>query len=126
YSNGDVYNGCLVNGLRQGNGHLNSNTNGHSYKGFWQNDKREGYGTLITKEYSYTGEWSNNKKSGRGIVQYPNGEKHETVWVDDVCLGFSLIILKINCFLDNHNHKNNGVWGLGFGVWGLGFGVWGL
>ena len=86
YANGDLYSGGFSGGLKHGNGHMAWKASGCSYKGFWQRDMREGYGTFATPEYSYTGEWSGNKKSGRGVVNYTNGEKHETVWVDDVCV----------------------------------------
>ena len=38
------------------------------YEGFWNKNKMEGQGRLITPEYVYCGEWTNNSATGKGIL----------------------------------------------------------
>ena len=38
YENGDIFNGCLLKGLRNGYGVLNEINNGLVYNGNWEND----------------------------------------------------------------------------------------
>lgn len=85
-ANGDIYIGALVAGQPHGNGHMSYKSTGESYKGFWQQGKREGLGTFSSASGTYTGEWSNDRMHGRGILQETAGGRYETVWVEGVCV----------------------------------------
>ena len=128
YTNEDIYTGSLLDGHRHGTGHMVYTNSGETYKGFWQKDLKEGYGTFSSASFSYSGEWSKDKMHGKGIVVYPDHSKHETVWVNGVCVSAIYIVQRssINKELAQNLEFNFSMRGLGFGVWGLGFGVWGL
>lgn len=76
YSNGYVYEGNFVKGLRVGLGKLATPV-GDSYDGMWENDQFNGQGTYKWADGSkYTGEWKNGVQDGYGIFFYPNGDKY--------------------------------------------------
>ena len=76
YSNGYVYEGNFVKGLRVGLGKLNTPA-GDAYDGMWVNDQFNGQGTYKWADGSkYTGEWKNGVQDGYGIFFYPNGDKY--------------------------------------------------
>jgi hypothetical protein len=65
YSNGDVYNGEMANGMRNG------------------------YGVLCLKnEERYQGQWRNNMKQGQGYYYYANGEFYKGNWEQDKKEGY--------------------------------------
>lgn len=63
------------NFVRNGRGQMNLES-GRFY-GTWKNDKREGYGVLISSDMQYYGNWSNGMKSGQGILIYSDGTHYE-------------------------------------------------
>ena len=113
YSDGKVYDGNWVNGVRQGQGRmtyaegevydgewLNGKRNGKGvytwndkkqYDGLYVDDIREGYGvfsgwTDLTNGYSgtYYGNSKNDKFEGSGHFIYDNGDKFEGIYKDNV------------------------------------------
>jgi hypothetical protein len=76
YTNGFVYEGNFVKGLRSGLGIL-TDPEGNKYDGMWENDMFHGQGTYTWSDGSkYTGEWKNGVQDGYGIFFYPNGDKY--------------------------------------------------
>ena len=110
YSDGSVYEGDIVNAMRQGNGKM-TYKNGDVYEGTFINDKmngsftvhyangdiyvgpfvnnvREGYSTISYK-YSdgydiYEGEFKADKKNGKGKLTYADGNVYEGEFVNDL------------------------------------------
>ena len=69
WDNGDVFEGYIVNGEKNGRGRM-IYEDGTVYVGTWKNDKYHGYGTETDTGagYSYAGEWSEDKKHGQGVL----------------------------------------------------------
>lgn len=68
YENGDVYNGSLKMGKRNGNGSYREISTKRVYNGEWVNDERNGIGSLTSEDlqYIYDGEWKNGMMNGNG------------------------------------------------------------
>ena len=85
YPNGDVYDGVLVDGKKEGYGKM-TYANGDVYNGPWVNDKKEGPtdGSMAYADGShYYGKWLNDLKSGKGEMMIPEGEvEHEGDWLN--------------------------------------------
>ena len=73
YSNGAVYKGDLLGGLKHGEGIYESEEENIYYSGSWENDKRHGKGRSITKEGIYDGEWQSDHTFGAGTMHYNDG-----------------------------------------------------
>jgi hypothetical protein len=82
-------------------------SNGIVYYGDWKNNKKHGFGTVLTKTFSLSGEWiynqfgneglmhfidtgniyigefKNNIINGKGIFILANGQKQEGVWKNE-------------------------------------------
>lgn len=107
YSRENVYLGELdEEDKRQGYGKI-THFNGDCYEGFWEDDKPQGRGIYIWKDWGryegdfdkgvisglgkrtyssgnvYVGEFSNGKKHGRGEMRFKNGDKYEGEWDDE-------------------------------------------
>lgn len=66
YANGDRYEGEFRRGLRWGSGEIVF-ANGDSYEGMWAEDRMSGHGTMTYKDTAvYEGGFKNNAKNGRG------------------------------------------------------------
>lgn len=75
YKNGDRYDGMWYNNMKHGTGIL-FYKNGDFYDGWWQNDNKEGIGTYFYNNGDrYYGEWKDNKKQGKGFIYYDDGSK---------------------------------------------------
>jgi len=76
YKNGDVYEGNLVNGIKNGFGKLMCANDGDTYDGHWLNDKFDGYGEFKNSNstYIYKGEFKNGYKHGKGKIIFANGD----------------------------------------------------
>ena len=80
YDGGDVYEGYLLNGKRNGHGKYIW-ANGDVFDGEWHDGKKHGRGTYTwAVGDTYEGEWKNDKRCGRGkLIQYgksPSGETY--------------------------------------------------
>ena len=91
YSDGDHYEGEMLNGYRHGKGKYVWGS-GAEYEGDWVNGKRTGYGIYrslskkdydgsIYAEYSYEGEWKDSKKHGHGVWKYSKEYANGTIRV---------------------------------------------
>jgi len=52
-------------------------TNGTTYEGDWQDDRRHGVGTYTSPTEQYVGEWVNDDYEGQGCLTFVNGSKYE-------------------------------------------------
>ena len=74
YPNGDVYEGEMKNGLRDGRGKC-SYKSGSVYEGEFKDDKRHGKGICrFANGVVYEGEYRDNERDGFGKYTYPNGD----------------------------------------------------
>ncbi len=70
YQSGDVYEGEIENGIRNGIGTC-VRANGDVYDGEWQNNKKNGKGKITFAEgYIYEGEFKDGKYLGLGKMTY--------------------------------------------------------
>ncbi|MBN2899224.1 MAG: hypothetical protein JXO44_10670 [Clostridia bacterium] len=70
---GDLYDGALINGQRQGQGTLYLKDGG-KYQGAWVNNLYEGQGTLVASDGAvYVGAFSKGFIHGDGKMYYPDG-----------------------------------------------------
>jgi len=114
WANGDVYEGELLRGKRQGQGELIW-ANGQRYQGEWVDDRPSGRGQLrfangdrfegsvvdgvpegegrmdYASGDSYQGQIRRGVPSGRGRYQWANGQVYEGEWVDEKPQGRGLM-----------------------------------
>lgn len=77
YTNGDKYEGEVLNGQREGYG-IYFYQNGDRYEGIWLKNKKHGLGNMFYKDGSmYVGQWNNSEKFGNGVYYYKSGDKYE-------------------------------------------------
>lgn len=111
YNRDSIYFGELSeDGLRHGYGEI-TYANGDIYKGNWINDKQDGRGVYLWKEYGryegdfvdgkmqgngkrvyqsgnvYIGQFVDGKKHGQGTMKYANGDEYNGQWDDDYMHG---------------------------------------
>src|SRR5512145_681773 len=87
YSNGFIYEGNFVNGLREGRGMLKG-ADGSWFDGMWVKDKFEGQGTYVWPNGAkYIGAWTNGVQNGYGIYFYTNGDKYTGYFKDNLFEG---------------------------------------
>ena len=69
FSNGERYDGDMIENKKQGKGKY-TYADGGIYEGEWNDDKREGFGTLYysNKCVAYYGEWIKDKFHGKGAL----------------------------------------------------------
>ncbi|ELR20947.1 MORN repeatcontaining protein [Acanthamoeba castellanii str. Neff] len=105
------YVGSWWNGKRYGQGRITFAEDDEAervhYEGWWQNDRKEGWGEMVWKSGShyqgewksglrdgfgvhtfhnadkYVGQWTKDKRTGKGELQFANGDKFEGEWVED-------------------------------------------
>ena len=88
YSNGDLYEGDIKNGLRDGNGKLTRSATGDVYVGQFKDDEISGKGTFTYSNGDvYEGELLNSQKHGQGKFTYANGNVYEGQFANDVRSG---------------------------------------
>ena len=86
-SNGDVYEGDLVNGRMIGKGRM-VYANGDVYDGDFVDGKMTGKGKKIYSNGDiYEGDWVDDKRTGKGRYTWPDGDVYEGDWVDDMMTG---------------------------------------
>jgi len=72
YENGDIFEGDIKNYLRNGKGKFISDS--ETYEGDWEEDQKNGEGTLIFKDGSkYVGQFRNNQFNGKGKIESNDG-----------------------------------------------------
>jgi serine/threonine protein kinase len=76
WSNGNQFDGTLVNGLKEGKGKFNW-SNGQSYNGEWAHDMPNGKGLLVFPDGGrYEGEVKNGVPHGQGVTRFKSGDVH--------------------------------------------------
>ena len=86
---GTKFFGKIKNNKRSGYGILI--TRNHVYCGNWQKDKKTKYGTLASKEGLYKGNWENDKRNGKGIQVYANSKVYDGDWKNNQYNGIGVI-----------------------------------
>lgn len=82
YTNGDKYEGELINGQREGYG-VYYYHNGDKYEGIWLQNKKHGMGSMYYKDGNmYVGQWKYSEKEGTGVFYSRSGEKFEGEFVN--------------------------------------------
>lgn len=80
--------------------------NGDHYYGNFQNGKRNGWGTYISRNFKYEGEWSNDLMNGYGHYNDIHGKIKNGHWKDD--LYYDIIDIEVvNQLLKIKNLKDN-------------------
>ncbi|MCR5205963.1 MAG: transposase [Lachnospiraceae bacterium] len=83
YSNGDRYEGELMDGKRNGTGTY-TNYSGETYVGQWKNNLKHGHGILKLSDGTiYEGEWENDLKNGMFLLIYSDGDVDVSFWEND-------------------------------------------
>lgn len=68
-------------------------SNGNVYEGFVVNGKAEGKGKFTwTNGDTYGGNFSNNEMNGKGILTYANGDRYEGDFVNGKCQGSGILV----------------------------------
>ena len=69
FGNGDTFNGFLdARGQRQGHGVYIERKSGTTYEGMYVNNRRHGFGILISPSSKYSGHFVNDEKEGQGTL----------------------------------------------------------
>ncbi|KAI8894714.1 hypothetical protein BC833DRAFT_603866 [Globomyces pollinis-pini] len=89
WKNGMKYTGSLLNSLRHGFGHLQTNiTNTQFYDGEWENGSASGKGTCQLTSGKYIGEYKDSMRHGKGKMIYSSGNIYEGEWNNNRKVGF--------------------------------------
>jgi len=84
WANGDVYEGRLVRGVRDGAGSFTWG-NGQKYQGAWVRDRPQGRGSLrFVNGDVYEGDVDAGQPSGEGTMTYGSGDRYEGRFADGV------------------------------------------
>ena len=82
WANGNVYSGTWADGDREGQGTL-TKANGNVYAGTWVDGDREGQGTFTWSDGDvYVGAWADGDREGQGTLTKANGNVYAGTWVD--------------------------------------------
>ena len=88
YSNGDVYEGEMLNGERFGNGKITYFEDGSMYDGQFVHDEPEGFGKKFWADgIEYVGEWKAGKMHGYGRYVMCDGYVMEGLFQNDEFMG---------------------------------------
>ena len=79
---GYTYVGDFKNGKKHGKGNLSSKDHKYNYDGWWENDEKNGVGTLFDNGDKYTGDFKNDKYCGNGTLCSKNGDIYECEFSD--------------------------------------------
>ncbi len=92
YSNGNIYEGFVVNGKAEGKGKFTW-TNGDRYEGEFSNNEMNGKGILTYANGDrYEGDFVNGKCQGSGILVFANGDRYEGQFLDNKMHGTGVLI----------------------------------
>lgn len=87
WPDGSMYEGEVVNGMRNGFGMFKCSTQRVSYIGHWCNGRRHGKGSIYYNQEGtcwHKGDWVQNIKKGWGIRCYKSGNIYEGQWEDNM------------------------------------------
>lgn len=92
YSNGNVYEGFVVNGKAEGKG-IFTWTNGDRYEGNFSNNEMNGRGILTYANGDrYEGDFVNGKCQGTGIMVFANGDRYEGQFLENKMHGQGVLV----------------------------------
>ena len=84
WSNGNVYDGTWLHGLKHGRGVMVWSS-GATYAGDWWKDKMHGVGEYTAVDTThYQGSWNCGVRQGLGRQTFPNGDVYEGLWKEGV------------------------------------------
>ena len=114
FVSGSSYKGQWQNDVREGFG-TEVNPDGTKYEGEWLDNRRHGKGTIFVKSgkklaRTYVGEWANGQMEGFGVYYYHNGEIYRGGWKGNQRSGKGRLDTKNGQFYDGEwaNDKKNG------------------
>ena len=110
WSNGDRFDGTMVNGVKQGQGEFVW-ANGQRYKGTWARDLPNGSGTLhFANGNDYVGQVRDGVPNGRGSLKYADGGKYQGNFSNGLPDGIGMTAYKNGDAYDGHwaKGKSNG------------------
>lgn len=86
YNNGDIYNGFIKLGKKQGQGIYYNHETGKIYEGEYNNDGiiTGIYKEAFKKELIYSGEFTDENKLKKGKLRYSNNDTYEGCFFEDV------------------------------------------
>jgi hypothetical protein len=109
-SNGSLYEGYVVNNLKEGKG-IFTFANGNIYEGEFKDDMRHGKGTLYCKEIYddgevyeeiYEGYWENDMKNGKGETRIKGYWRDNYVVSDNENIRYNRIVEEIKSQLEKN------------------------
>ena len=110
YKDNSVYNGKVINGVKDGFGQLKFE-DGTIYEGEFKEDKFEGKGKIIfSNGREYEGEFKNNKMDGNGIFTWEDGKKYIGKYTDNIKQGYGKLSWNENKYYEGEwfNNKPHG------------------
>ena len=110
YKENWVYNGNVVNCMKNGYGELKYE-DGTIYKGEFKDDKYEGKGKIIfSNGREYEGDFKNNKMNGNGIFTWEDGKKYIGKYIDNIKQGKGKLSWNKNKYYEGEwfNNKPHG------------------
>lgn len=103
FNEGDTYKGSFLNNKYDGEGELI--TKNFYYKGFWQKNTFHGKGLLNTNNFIYEGEFFKNKMNGMGKLSFENyiyiGE-----FINNLMQGFGKLFFNNKLIYEGRWYKN--------------------
>lgn len=82
WTNGNRFEGTLLNGVKQGKGQFFWN-NGQHYIGDWANDAPNGVGVIVFPNGDrYEGQVKNGESHGQGSARFKGGDSYAGAWVN--------------------------------------------
>lgn len=87
--NGDVYEGDIVNGKKEGRGRYTCREIKSEYEGEWKADKKDGEGVELFSDNGsqYTGSFVEGVKHGKGVLRWSDGSWYEGDFHNDLLEG---------------------------------------
>lgn len=110
WSNGDRFDGAMVNGIKQGQGEFVW-SNGQRYKGSWAHDLPNGAGSLhFGNGNDYVGQVKDGAPNGKGALKYGTGGEYQGGFNDGVPDGNGVNTFKNGDVYEGHwaRGKSNG------------------
>lgn len=106
-STGDVYKGEFKQGMRHGTGTLSINKSAITFEGKYISDSPSNVGILHYSDGGmFRGSISGWKRSGNGRMQWPNGDRYEGNWKDDLPHGQGMYEYVLHGCTYGGNFKN--------------------
>ena len=110
YRDNYVYNGNIINGIKNGYGELKMK-DGTIYKGEFKEDKFDGKGKIIfSNGREYEGEFKNNKMDGDGVFIWEDGKKYIGKYNCNIKQGYGKLSWNENKYYEGEwfNNKPHG------------------